>query len=754
MEQPLEEKPRTYVIKKSINLGYGFIAGCDSPTIVKQVQPDGPSFNRLRKGDIIMAVNGLNVENASLQQIINMILLSTDQIEITVRQSSYEDIIRMKNLQDPRYYTFNKSTNSLAGHDNYRQATLPPPHPSQLNRLVTSIAHQHQQPTPSNPSFALNDDKLPTSSITCTKTVLKPKFNNAAQQDLPNSVDTSSKKNQFNYGRHSPPAQRCKSSIDATKNGGPNKKFGDDDNDQPLLKRSNTMRPIRPPAMGIFEVVTRIFFEVGHTTVLHYNPSTTVKSLLEKLTSKPISNSPHSEQIKSYFGLALTVGIDTEQLSKRKFLHILDENDSIMAIGKLPYAKDLRLLYRMIHPPKDVNALYMQDKVAFEYLYQQSCNDLKLERFFPELDQETTMKLSALHLLEYVHTNHSKAHGNSREPKVYLKLIKKTPGIEYFLTQSLKQSLVDKRGKRIIGQFKKMRSRLLDQMRNNFDEFDFEPPKVRSTTNLNRYSSTSFHELSLPEIKSSPSDYIKLLFLNYLSQMPCYGNFVRPIRKSASPIERISGGECSSSLESVPRTSDSSPLIRQDSNQNNSNANKLEYPTSNNISKLAHINSRRSLSSVQSSINGHNIDQTDLAQTPSIESISSITFNIQNSPSPQQTPIYLSQQSESYNLVAADANLKLEPSPMPRQQVISKSRDYNSIDKLYNQRYSVQGKPIEELLRNVILPPPPPSLMIDDMTYQVKGQMFDNRSTSHFTRVLTDKDIEKLRVPPPPKLLN
>lgn len=755
MESALDGLPRTYVIKRSQHLGYGFMAGYESPTMVKIVEPNGPSYKRLLPGDVIMAVNGVNVENAPREQIIKMIQLNDQQIEIQVRQPTYEELIRAKNLTDPKFYTLNKSNN--AGSLNSRF----PPNISPLNRLVTSISQQQQQQhQPPHSPNSLSSINTPAAGQ-FLNTVLKQNLTNGTNQDKINNNDRLLGRSHSNFGRHSPIPQRCKSSIDQNNNS--NKKAGDGDNDQPLLKRSNTMRPIKLPSKvkEIFEVVIKIFFEVGHTRVLNYNQETTVGTILETLNARLVGNSPYSEQIKQYFGLAVTIGVNAEsnsgdQLLKRKLLHVLDENYSIMKIRELPYAPKLRLLYRMVYPPADVNTLYSQDKVAFEYLYQQSCNDLKLERFTPELDQETALKLSALHLLEYVHSNLSKAHGNTKDPKVYIKLVKKTPGIQHFIPVSIAESIVDKKGRKIAANYKKIRNKLTEHLKRNFEEFDFEPPKVKSTTNLNNYTTTSYHELSFPQ--SSPSDYVKLLFLNYLSQLPCYGNSKRPQRTPTSPVERTSAGDCSSSLESVPRTSDSSPLIRQDRNPTNqTNTPRVENNNSHNISRLAQMNSMRSLCSVQSSSISQPVDQPDIAQTPSIESISSIAFNMQNSPSPQQPPAYLLQ-DEIYPAIQT-AIFNGEPLPKPREQKhISRTQDYNSIERLYSQRYTFNEKPIEELLKNVILlpppPPPPTSFNFDPMPYQVVNRKFDMRPTSQLTQVLSDRDLEKLRVPPPPRMIN
>lgn len=761
MEPPSTGSPRTYVIRRSQHLGYGFIAGHEQPTMVKMVEQNGPSFQRLRPGDVIMTVNGFDVENVPREQIIKMIQLSHEEIEIKVRQPTYEEILNIKNFTDSSNRI---PANELVDSPNNVNSRFPSSLNSPvtnyipMNRLVTSISRQNKQIPYTNPENQYTRD---------SKAVLKQLTDNSKTVASKNSNIFETKDTFDNsgchekYGRHSPLPQRCKSSLEGIHFGKIGRKSVDNDDDQPMLKRSNTMRPMRPPAkvMEIFEVVIRIFFEDGHTRVLNYNQNTTVGVIMETLNARLVSESPYSNQIKKYFGLTLTVNseesLQDQQMSKRKLLHILDENDSIMKIRQLPYAPKLRLLYRMIYPPTDVGKLYSQDKVVFEYLYKQSYNDLRLERFCPELDVTSAMKLAALHLVEYVFSNYPKSHGNSKDPKVYMKLIKKTPGIEFFFPISMIESSKDKKGKRIIHNHKRLKSRMSEQLKANFEELDFEPPKVKSTTNLNRYTSTSFHELSLPEFNSSPSDYVKLLFLNYLSQLPCYGNSKRPIRTSTSPADKTSLGDCSSSLESVPRTSDSSPLLRQENDRvsQNGHHNQVDHLSSRTITRLAQNNAMRSMNHPVKLVSSANLsanDQVDIAQTPSIESISSITFNMHSSPSPQQAPSYISQQSESRALEPYHKSTLTEPSPKPRQQIaLNRTHEPNSIEKIYNQRYFCRPKPLDELLKNAILLPPPPASAI-----LFNGLTSDKLSLAPLTPILTDRDLETLKVPPPPRIGN
>ena len=435
-----DQIPRIYTIRRSQHLGYGFVLGSEQPCIVKLIEPNGPSYGRLKPYDVILAINGVDVEQALREKVIKMIQLSDHEIEITVRRATYEEEIRATNLTNPRFYMFNKSHNQQQNISDSLNSVpiLPPKSPNmrsfenstsntQLNRLVTSIAQQQsnkQYPMPTNNGASTNGTGFkPPNYLTLqpdrNRNVLKQKnhdelFNSNGgdrNNTIVNGTCTLGRNGRSKVGRHSPLPQRCKSSIDDSQVGRFSKKTNENEKDEPLLKRSNTMRPIRPPAkvMEIFEVVIKIFFEDGQTKMLPYNQDTTVGGVLETLKARLGSN---SDQIKKYFGLAVTVNTDENAdghlLTSKKPFHILDEDHPIMGIRKLPYAPKLRLLYRMIYPPSDITDLYNQNKVAFEYLYKQSCNDLRLERFSPALDNETALKLAALFLVEYVYSNHPK----------------------------------------------------------------------------------------------------------------------------------------------------------------------------------------------------------------------------------------------------------------------------------------------------------------------------------------------------------
>lgn len=509
---------RTYTITKDPSLGFGFVVGNDFPTIVKLVNPDGPSFDRLKPRDIILAVNGVSVEKLSKEQIVKMFDASNGIVEVKVRQ--------------------------------------------------------------------------------------------------------------------------------------------------------------------MHEEMIKFFSEIDVKTMLKYDVEATVGELLEKLNQKFFGESPHFSLIKKFFGIVLTSEKNTEGKTTARKLYTLDENDSITKLKQLEYASSLRLIYRMINPPTNIEELFFREKLAFDYLYRQSCNDLKIGRFRPELDEASSCKLSALHLLEYVYTHHSRNHNNSRKAEVYLDLFKENFGLKDFASRSVVDKLI-KNNKVSSSAYKKLRNKLEETLTTILADFN---PNESSNFTL--------------------SDRIKLMFLNYLSKLPCYGN-------SEHPPDRTTPSSLSSSLD---QTSDSLSLIRpDDSATSNYNDRFLEERLNNRIEveeryhNQPYDNHSMNLKHINDMSNSNN--QLNNGHDTSINK-----------------QLFQRRASERYHKDRVDGrplnnNLKFHT---------------RSNERLNHQTNVFNPKSIDEALKNFFLPPPPPPTFAHDV----------------LLRVLTDKDIEKLRVPrPPPPLL-
>lgn len=767
--------------------------------MIKMVEPKGPSDTLLKPYDVILSLNGMDVEQAPLKQVRDMIELSTHQIDVVVRRATYEEQLRALN---PRFYTTNSHQPQSYTETISRTQSLHPqvPHappikgisPYPFDRLMTSVAQQPVRQQSSAPSNGFYPDNFsqhnPPNYLTLqpdrSRIVSSNQraFENSFLNNLNsiNGTSTLGRNGHNKFGKHSPVQQRCKSSIDDIQMG---KQTNGTLQNQPALRRSNTMKPVRPTPKVLEELrnKTKIYFEDGSTKVLNYDQRTTVGSILETLNSRYYSQ--YSTQIKSYFGLVATVNLDDDKenlLATKKPFEILDEDNLIVGINNLKYAKDLRIYYRMIYPPSDIIHLYMQDKVAFEYLYKQSCNDLRLERFSPNLDEETTMKLASLYLIEYVYSNHPKAHNDSKDPKVYVKLVEKDifstnlkfltkngsiknereRGLEHFVPRSMIKATRDKNGDRDKRQYKRLKTKMIEHLKKNFEDYNF---KTKTSTSDSRYSTSVMHNNQSFDNQNSPSDHIKIVFLDYLKDFPCYKNAKREKsnRHSASPVESSSNADCSSSIDSAPRTSDSSPLIKQSRNQSAQSVSNHRSDQPNVVSKLAHMNSIRSMNSMGHTNGTHinnSIDQPDVALTPSIESISSITFNMQSSPSPQHptiAPLLNGPLSYQMDAMMCMGKQMYEPSPLPRHlaQQCNIAQRYNSLEKIYRQRHECNDdRSIDEILRATVVPPPPPipANLYNEIS-RARLQR-DQRLTTYITPVLTDTDLNGLIVPPPPRI--
>lgn len=723
---------RTYNLKRSFTHGYGFVVGHEFPTIIKHIEAQSPSFGKLQPGDIVVSINGINVEERSREQIVKMVQLCDEQVDITVRQpSSYEELIRKTNLTHPRYFCMDQSSNVVSpdhmqqtlGHKlpqskNMQQFSLS--NQNSLNRVVTSIS-QHESELPKH--LSLNSNNNFESRSLVSKSNFKSNYPNIDRNPFKfkNDIDNIKPKpfNAMSCGRHSPLPSRRKSLTE------------DDLNKEPQLRRCNTMRPVKSEykAKTNQEIINmlsklpviRVFFENGQTKVLNYDQETTVATVLKNLNSK----SGIKEISYRYFGLSLGATSDDDKLHKRNKLHILDETSAIFKIKQLPYASKIRLLYRIVRPPRDTYSLFNTDKIAFDYLYQQSCNDLRRERLKNDVDEDATFKLSSICLVEYVYSNYTKSKYSGKDAKHYLELVKNTPGIVYFVPRYLIESTKNKKSK------EKFKHKIRAAIKKTIEEIELKMQDKDAKCQQENSASSSFHQFTINEPSLTTADCLKLLFLDFLSTLTCYGNVDIPV-KSSSPFEENlvsdlypsslkldeqDSIDISSSPSTEGRTSKlTTPLV----DNNNSNLQSNSLITLDRNSQLNHV-------------------REYIAQTPSIESISSITFNSQN-PSPMSQPKYYRK-----NIVRTTPS----PSPLPRSQILNNSKlnDTESIDKLYSQRYSVRNHFIDEKIRSYILPPPP------RMTTCFENSNITSigRSMRQSTQILSDSDLDFLRVPPPPK---
>ncbi|CAB3403437.1 unnamed protein product [Caenorhabditis bovis] len=77
---------RTVTIKRGKDIGFGFVAAGQQPTIIQFVSPEGPSDGLLFANDQIIEVNGKNVENETKDMVVYAVRSTRDELRITVEQ--------------------------------------------------------------------------------------------------------------------------------------------------------------------------------------------------------------------------------------------------------------------------------------------------------------------------------------------------------------------------------------------------------------------------------------------------------------------------------------------------------------------------------------------------------------------------------------------------------------------------------------------------------------------------------------------
>uniref|UniRef100_A0A8C8DI51 FERM and PDZ domain-containing protein 1 n=1 Tax=Oryzias sinensis TaxID=183150 RepID=A0A8C8DI51_9TELE len=178
--------------------------------------------------------------------------------------------------------------------------------------------------------------------------------------------------------------------------------------------------------------VLKVYLENGQTKAFKFEPSTTVKDIV--LTLKEKLSLSHIE----HFSLVLE-----QQFSSNK-LQLLHEDERIQQVVQRKEVHDYRCLFRVCFMPKDLRKLLQEDPTAFEYLYQQGVNDVLQERYAVEMRCNTALRLAALHIQERLVSC-------GQSPKVNLKTITKTWGIENFVSSTLLRNMREKDLRKAVG---------------------------------------------------------------------------------------------------------------------------------------------------------------------------------------------------------------------------------------------------------------------------------------------------------------
>ncbi|XP_063906566.1 FERM and PDZ domain-containing protein 4 isoform X2 [Zophobas morio] len=188
--------------------------------------------------------------------------------------------------------------------------------------------------------------------------------------------------------------------------------------------------------------VLKVFLENGQTKSFKYDAWTTVHDVVTSLESKL------RLEATEHFSLV----VEHIKSLKRNKLTLLDPTDTLARIASRPGAHKLRCLFRVAFVPPSAAALAQRDLNALDYLYTQCCNDVIQERFAPELQYDTAIRLAALHIYQHSLAN------NIPAAKLTVKTIEREFGMERFVPASLLDTMKRKEVRKLVAHFLKLHS--------------------------------------------------------------------------------------------------------------------------------------------------------------------------------------------------------------------------------------------------------------------------------------------------------
>ncbi|XP_022530536.2 FERM and PDZ domain-containing protein 4 isoform X2 [Astyanax mexicanus] len=179
--------------------------------------------------------------------------------------------------------------------------------------------------------------------------------------------------------------------------------------------------------------VLKVYLENGQTKSFRFDNNTSIKDVIMTLQEKL--------SIKCIEHFSLMLEQRTEGSGSR--LLLLHEQEMLTQVTQRPGSHKMKCFFRISFVPKDPVDLLRRDVVAFEYLYVQSCNDVVLERFGPELKYDAALRLAALQM--YILTLTTRP-----TQKISLKYIQKQWGLALFLPPSVLSSMKEKNIKKAL----------------------------------------------------------------------------------------------------------------------------------------------------------------------------------------------------------------------------------------------------------------------------------------------------------------
>ncbi|XP_068165509.1 FERM and PDZ domain-containing protein 4-like [Antennarius striatus] len=191
--------------------------------------------------------------------------------------------------------------------------------------------------------------------------------------------------------------------------------------------------PVKDNSLLFMPNVLKVYLENGQTKSFRFDSSTSIKDVILTLQEKL--------SIKAIEHFSLMLEQRAEGSGSR--LLLLHEQEMLSQVTQRPGSDKMKCFFRVSFVPRDPVELLRRDAVAFEYLYVQSCNDVVLERFGPELKYDAALRLAALQM--YILTMTTK-----QSQKVSLKYIQKEWGLPLFLPPTVLSSMKDKNIKKAL----------------------------------------------------------------------------------------------------------------------------------------------------------------------------------------------------------------------------------------------------------------------------------------------------------------
>ncbi|XP_032362198.1 FERM and PDZ domain-containing protein 4 isoform X4 [Etheostoma spectabile] len=200
-----------------------------------------------------------------------------------------------------------------------------------------------------------------------------------------------------------------------------------------VIVNGQVPNPVKDNSLLFMPNVLKVYLENGQTKSFRFDSSTSIKDVILTLQEKL--------SIKCIEHFSLVLEHRTEGSGSK--LLLLHEQEMLTQVTQRPGCDKMKCFFRISFVPRDPVELLRRDAVAFEYLYVQSCNDVVLERFGPELKYDAALRLAALQM--YILTMTTR-----QSQKVSLKYIQKEWGLPLFLPPAVLSSMKEKNIKKAL----------------------------------------------------------------------------------------------------------------------------------------------------------------------------------------------------------------------------------------------------------------------------------------------------------------